>query len=145
VKKILIADDEENLRILIETTLEGPDCVMVHASEGVAALAMAIQENPDLIILDWMMPGMSGIEVLKALRDYDSTRKAPIVMLTARGQENDRALAIALGASCYLVKPFSPLELLEKVQEALAIDAGANGSEDNLGTNGSQKRLARSA
>jgi two-component system, OmpR family, phosphate regulon response regulator PhoB len=119
MKTILLADDETNLRILVRTTLEDPDYCILEAADGTTALELARQQHPDLLVLDWMMPGINGIEVAKTLRQDPATAHIPIIMLTARGQETDKAQGHSLGTWAYLVKPFSPLELLQKVQEAL--------------------------
>ena len=119
MKTILLADDEENLRVLVEMTLEGPDVRILHAANGEATLAVARREHPDLILLDWRMPGKNGIEVARELRAEPATADIPIVMLTAMGSEEDRRLGFELGVRAYLVKPFSPLVLLECVQELL--------------------------
>ncbi|MEW6297786.1 MAG: response regulator [Thermodesulfobacteriota bacterium] len=119
VKTILLADDEANLRTLVRTTLDDPAYRILEAADGASALALARQERPDLLVLDWMMPGMSGVEVATALRQDPATAHIPIILLTARGQEKDKEQGQALGLYAYLVKPFSPLELLEKVQEVL--------------------------
>lgn len=119
MKTILLADDEVNLRTLVHTTLDDPAYRILETTDGVAALELARKEHPDLIVLDWMMPGMSGIEVANALRQDPATAQIPIIMLTAKGQEKDREQGQLLGLLAYLVKPFSPLELLEKVQEVL--------------------------
>jgi two-component system phosphate regulon response regulator PhoB len=119
MKRILLADDEANLRMLVHTTLDDPEYQILEAEDGATALTLARQERPDLLVLDWMMPGMAGIEVARALRNDAQTANIPIIMLTAKGQEKDKEQGRALGASAYLVKPFSPLELLEKVQEIL--------------------------
>ncbi|HEX9723588.1 MAG TPA: response regulator [Vicinamibacteria bacterium] len=119
MKKILLADDESNLRTLVHTTLEDAEYEILEATNGTEALEMAKKERPDLLVLDWMMPGLSGIEVAKLLRDDPDTADIPIIMLTARGQEKDREKVKALGAYAYLLKPFSPLQLLEKVRDAL--------------------------
>ena len=119
MKTILLADDEANLRNLVHTTLEDPAYRILEAIDGSQALAMARQERPDLLILDWMMPGMPGIEVARTLHADPATAHLPIIMLTARGQQVDKNNGLAAGAFAYLVKPFSPLELLDKVQEAL--------------------------
>jgi two-component system, OmpR family, phosphate regulon response regulator PhoB len=120
MQTILLADDEKPLRILVHTTLEGPDFRILEASDGVEALETARRERPDLLVLDWMMPGLTGIEVARRLRESPETARIPIIMLTAKGQEADRALAAKAGITAYLVKPFSPLELLDKVHGALA-------------------------
>jgi two-component system, OmpR family, phosphate regulon response regulator PhoB len=119
MKTILLADDEANLRILVRTTLDDADYCILEAADGATALELARQRHPDLLVLDWMMPGINGIEVVKTLRQDPATADIPIIMLTARGQETDKAQGHSIGACAYLVKPFSPLELLQKVQEAL--------------------------
>ncbi len=120
MKTILLADDEANLRILVRTTLDDPEYCILEAADGTAALDLVRQKQPDLLVLDWMMPGINGIELAKTLRQDPSTAHIPIILLTARGQETDKAQGHSLGAYAYLVKPFSPLELRQKVQEALA-------------------------
>lgn len=119
MRTILLADDEANLRTLVRTTLEDPLHRILEASDGESVLAMARESHPDLVLLDWMMPGLTGIEVVRALRADPTTAEIPVLMLTARGQEKDREQAHALGVQGYLVKPFSPLELLERVHEIL--------------------------
>ncbi len=120
MKTILVADDEEDLRVIVQMTSEDPNHRIVEASDGQAALALTRKERPDLVILDWMMPGMTGIEVVKALRQDPETSHIPVIMLTAKGQAGDQEEGSGAGAFAYLVKPFSPLQLLKKVQEALA-------------------------
>ena len=120
MKTILIADDEESLRTLIETTLEAPGLRILHAWDGQQAMDLARAEHPDLILLDWMMPGITGIEVAEALRAQATTADISILMLTGRDREKDRQRGLALGIGAYLVKPFSPLQLLECVRRALA-------------------------
>jgi len=119
MKKILLADDERNLRMLVHTTLEDAEYQILEAANGTEALEMAKKEKPDLLVLDWMMPGLSGIEVAKLLREDPETANIPIIMLTAKGQERDREKGQSIGAYAYLLKPFSPLQLLEKVKDAL--------------------------
>jgi two-component system phosphate regulon response regulator PhoB len=119
MKTLLLADDEPNLRMLARITLEDPKYRILEAADGTAALELARAEHPDLLVLDWMMPGMSGIEVARSLRQDPTTAHIPIIMLTSKGQEADREQGRAVGAHAYLVKPFSPLELLEKVEEVL--------------------------
>lgn len=118
-KKILVADDEENLRILVRTTLDDPACVILEAVDGNETIRIARADHPDLILLDWMMPGISGIDVLKSLHQDRQTADIPVIMLTAKAQQKDRELGLSVGARAYLVKPFSPLELMAKVQEVL--------------------------
>lgn len=117
MKTILLADDEANLRMLARITLEDPAYRILEAEDGLAALSLARNERPDLLVLDWMMPGLSGIEVARLLRQDVNTADIPVIMLTAKGQEADRALGRDIGVHAHLVKPFSPLELLQKIQE----------------------------
>ncbi len=119
MKTILLADDEENLRLLLRATLEEPDFTILEAPDGSTAHELARKHRPDLVVLDWMMPGMTGIELTRLLRSEPETRSTPIILLTARGQESDRDQAMALGIQGYLVKPFSPLEFLHMVEEIL--------------------------
>jgi len=119
MKTILLADDEPQLRKLVRTTLDDPAYRILEASNGIEALELARQALPELIVLDWMMPGMSGVEVLRALRQNLATAHIPVIMLTAREPETDQEPGGALHTYAYLIKPFSPLELLDKVQEVL--------------------------
>jgi DNA-binding response OmpR family regulator len=121
MKTILLADDETYLRLLVHTTLNDPAYRILEAADGNQALAMARTEHPDLLVLDWMMPGLSGIAVAQTLRQDPATAQIPIIMLTAKGQDIDQAHGRALALHAYLVKPFSPLELLEKVQAILGV------------------------
>ncbi len=134
MKTILLADDEEHLRTLVRTTLDQPGYRILESADGAAALALAQRERPDVVVLDWMMPNMTGIEVMTALRRDQATADIPVILLTAKGQRADVTQALASGASAYLAKPFSPLELLAKVDElcreceAVAADATAAGA-----------------
>ncbi len=120
MKSILLADDEESLRTLIHATLDDPGYVIVEASDGDEALAMAREHRPDLMVLDWMMPGKTGVEVTALLRGEEATRHTPIILLTAKSQQADINAALETGVTSYIVKPFSPIDLLDKVQELLA-------------------------
>ncbi|MCI0651744.1 MAG: response regulator [Planctomycetes bacterium] len=119
MKTILLADDEANLRNLVRTTLDDPSYRILEACDGIAALEIARRERPDLFVLDWMMPRMNGIDVAKALLSESLAPVGRIIMLTARGQEKDREAASTLGIVNYLTKPFSPRELLAKVDALL--------------------------
>lgn len=138
MKTILIADDEESLRVLMQTTLEDPNRCILLAADGLEALQIARNERPDLVVLDWMMPGMTGLEVAQALRQDPATAHIPILMVTAMGQERDRKQGVALGVQAYLVKPFSPLELLRKVQEIFKVVEFCRG-ERHGSANGEQR------
>ncbi len=117
--KILLADDDTPLRTLLQITLGTADYRVLETADGVSALKVARREKPDLIILDWMMPGMTGLEVADALRRDAATDRIPIIMLTARDEEEDERQARALGIFGFMVKPFSPLEFLNMVESAL--------------------------
>lgn len=119
MKTILIADDEAHLRLLVRKTLTEDDYRIVEAVDGQEALARARKERPDLIVLDWMMPRLSGLQVLEALRSDPDTAPVRVIVLTARSQQIDRSLALQQGISAYLVKPFSPLELIQLVERVL--------------------------
>ena len=120
VQKVLIVDDEEVLRMLIEDTLEDLEHVETHTAEnGGEALARLAAEPYDLVILDYMMPVMTGIEVLGEL-DGELKSRTPIMMLTAKAQEMDRNRAREAGARYFMPKPFSPMELLQLVEDILS-------------------------
>ncbi|TMA26752.1 MAG: response regulator [Deltaproteobacteria bacterium] len=92
---------------------------MIEARDGDEAYALALTESPDLLILDWMMPGKTGIQVIEALRREPGVRDVPAILLTARAENADRNRAATLGVRSYLVKPFSPIELMETVEKIL--------------------------
>ncbi len=119
-KTILLADDEPNIRLLVHTTLDDPEYEILEAEDGRSALDLARRHKPQLIVLDWVMPGLTGIEVATELRKHPATSSIPIIMLTCKGQPGDIAAGQAAGVNIYLVKPFSPMELLDRVQEALS-------------------------
>jgi len=121
--KVLIADDEPNMRRLVRLTLESGHFEILEAVDGDGALDVARRERPDLIFLDWTMPGVPGVEVCRRLRDDPATTSVPIVMLTARSQPADRQIARAMGVDDYITKPFSPIALLEKVRDVLGPEA----------------------
>jgi DNA-binding response OmpR family regulator len=123
MSKVLIADDQANLRQLVRLTLETGRFDILEAPDGDAALELARAEQPDLVFLDWTMPGMAGVEVCRALRADPATAGIRIVMLTARSQRADRERAREMGCDDYITKPFSPIELLEKVREVLGPEA----------------------
>lgn len=119
MKTILIADDEEHLRLLVHTTLANDEYRIIEARDGAEALSLAQAELPDLVILDWSMPRVTGIEALRTIREDRRTTTIPAIMLTARSQKIDRNQALSLGIRGYLVKPFSPLELVDLVAKVL--------------------------
>jgi CheY-like chemotaxis protein len=119
MKRIIVADDEPQLRLLVRVTLGGTSCEVLEASNGQAALELTKKERPDLLILDWMMPHQTGVEVLQALREDPETAGVPVIMLTGKSDRSDRQSAILLGIRGYLAKPFSPIELIELVDKVL--------------------------
>ena len=117
--KILVVEDEPNQVELIEFNLNSQGYEVVVARDGEEALNLAEEENPDLILLDWMLPKVSGIEVCRQLRRSKMTREIPIVMLTARSEESDKIRGLDIGADDYITKPYSIKELLARVRAAM--------------------------
>ena len=117
--KVLIVDDEQAIVDLVRhhLTKEGLHCI--EASEGDTALHLARTEHPDLLVLDLMLPGVDGLEICRLLRREQSTAKIAIIMLTARAEEVDRVVGLEMGADDYVVKPFSPRELVARVKAVL--------------------------
>lgn len=118
-EKILIVDDEMNIRELLRFNLAKAGYTMLEADNGHDAVKFAKQENPDLMILDLMLPGLDGLEVCKQLKGQQSTAALPIIMLTAKDDEIDKILGLELGADDYITKPFSPRELVARVKAVL--------------------------
>ena len=118
-KKILIADDEQNIVISIEFLLRREGFEVLVASDGVEALAKVRAERPELVLLDVMMPKMNGFDVCQALRADPELSATRILMLTAKGRDTEVSKGLGLGADGYMTKPFSTKELAEKVRELL--------------------------
>ena len=116
---ILVAEDEGALVTLLRYNLEREGYRVLEARDGEEALLVAAEEQPDLVMLDWMLPQLSGIEVCRRLRGRQETRNVPIIMLTARGEETDRIRGLDTGADDYLTKPFSMTELLARLRAVL--------------------------
>jgi DNA-binding response OmpR family regulator len=114
--KILIIEDEANIIQVIRLYLEQAGYSVISASDGIAGLELHAREHPDLVILDLMLPGLEGMEVCKRIRNWANT---PILMLTARQGEEDRIQGLESGADDYLIKPFSPRELVSRVKAIL--------------------------
>ena len=118
--KILVVDDDEHILRSLSQYLELEDFNVVSASSGPEALTLFAQEKPDLLVLDVMMPGMDGFQVLEKLRGDPETAGVPVLMLTARDQHNDILKGYQMGGTSYLVKPFNLDELVEAIREVFA-------------------------
>lgn len=116
---VLLAEDEGALMTLLRYNVEKEGYRAIEARDGEEALMLAEEDTPDLIILDWMLPRVSGIEVCRRLRGRNETRNVPIIMLTARGEEPDRIRGLDTGADDYVTKPFSMTELLARMRAVL--------------------------
>ncbi len=124
-ERILVVDDEPDIVALVAYHLAKTNYRVSTASNGTDALSIARQERPSLLVLDLMLPGMSGFDVLEHIRAEDSTRHIAVLMLTARKEEQDRIRGLSLGADDYLTKPFSPQELVLRVGAILRRTTGA--------------------
>jgi two-component system phosphate regulon response regulator PhoB len=117
--RVLIVEDEAPLAELLKYNLAAEGFIVSHAETGEEAELMLSEERPDLVVLDWMLPSVSGIELCRRLRTKPETRSIPILMLTARGEESDRIRGLSTGADDYVVKPFSLPELMARVKAIL--------------------------
>ena len=117
---LLVADDDEDVLMLVQLRLSRSGYEVVVARDGEEALRLAREKQPDLAVLDWMMPKASGLEVLRALRADEETSSIPVLMLTARASASDIEQGLAAGADDYIAKPFSPQELASRVQSILS-------------------------
>lgn len=121
MKRILVADDEEVMRMLIVDTLEDLGYEIREAADGREASRLFKEEDFDLLIADYMMPEMTGIELIREVRAHPRRGSVPIIVLTAKSRQEDEAAARAAGADYYLMKPFSPLKLAETVEGMLNV------------------------
>ncbi len=120
MNRVLIVEDQPDIRKLIHMTLEFEAYEIHEASDGAFGLRLAHAVRPDLVLLDVMMPGeMDGLQVCQRLKSDPATRSIKVLLLTARGQARDREAGAAAGADGYLVKPFSPLQLIETIERLL--------------------------
>ena len=116
---IIVAEDEDALATLLQYNLEKEGYRVVLAGDGEEALIVIDEAKPDLLLLDWMLPKVSGIEVCRRIRQKQETRNLPVLMLTARGEETDRIRGLDTGADDYVIKPFSMTELLARIRAVL--------------------------
>lgn len=118
-KTVLIVDDEASIREMIAVALEMADYRVLEADNAQSAHAIVVDEKPDLLLLDWMMPGTSGIELARRLKREETTAELPIIMLTAKGEEDNKIQGLEAGADDYITKPFSPRELVARLKAVL--------------------------
>ncbi len=116
---ILVVEDEPSIQELLSVNLKLSGHNVVRAYDAEAAILILSENLPDLMLVDWMLPGMSGINMVRRVRSQDRTRDLPIIMLTARGEQHDKILGLESGADDYMTKPFSPRELLARIQALL--------------------------
>ncbi|MHB9111269.1 MAG: response regulator [Thermoleophilia bacterium] len=120
-KRVLIVDDESSLRALVRVNLEVDGLEVSEAVDGIEAMNMLRESKPDLILLDLMMPGKDGIEVLEELAADKNLRDIPVLLLTAKGEQEDLERGAALGARGHITKPFDPEQMVRTVKAALGI------------------------
>jgi len=120
-RTVLIADDEESVRLLVKVTIEGDDFNVVEATDGDEAWSLIQEFKPCLVLLDVRMPGRTGLEVLSAIRSDTSLAGTKVIILTASALRADMAAGLTSGADFYLTKPFSPRDLLSRLDEALLL------------------------
>ena len=123
-RTVLIVDDEQPIREMVEFSLERAGFRVVEAADAAEARVAVAEQQPDLILLDWMLPDMSGLDLARALRRENLAREIPIVMLTARTEEEDKVRGLDAGADDYVTKPFGPRELIARIKAVLRRAAG---------------------
>jgi len=132
-KRILVVEDERAIREMVVFTLKRAGFTVTEAEDASAARRALVDHSPDLVLLDWMLPDLSGLELARALRRDEGTRELPIIMLTARAAEDDKVMGLESGADDYLTKPFSARELVARIQALLRRAAGADGEALAIG------------
>jgi CheY-like chemotaxis protein len=121
LRTVLIADDESSIRLLVHATIESDDYAVVEAADGAQAWALTKELKPSLVLLDVQMPGQSGLDVLHSIKADPGLAETRVILLTSKAQERDIEVGLIAGADFYLTKPFSPLDLLTRVEEALGL------------------------
>lgn len=119
LQTVVIADDESTIRLLVHATIDSDDYTVLEAVDGAQAWAMIQEKKPSLVLLDVQMPELSGLDVLRLIKSNPEFRKTKVILLTSKAQETDIETGLLAGADFYLTKPFSPLDLLSRVEEAL--------------------------
>ena len=132
-RSVLVIEDEADIQTLLQYNLTQADYKVLLASDGEEGLLLAVENRPDIIILDWMMPLMSGIELLRQLRNKHETADIPVIMLTAKSEEADRLRGLDGGADDYVVKPFSPAELMARIRALLRRSSGSANNKLSCG------------
>jgi CheY-like chemotaxis protein len=118
---VVIADDESSMRLLVHATIESDDYAVLEASDGVEAWSLIQKSKPSLVLLDVQMPRRTGLEVLRAIKSDPTLKETRVILLTSKAMESDVEAGLIAGADFYLTKPFSPLDLLTRVEEALQL------------------------
>lgn len=121
-KTVLLVDDEPHVLEVLRVTLEDLGFRLLEAADGPSALQVVKEESPDLVVLDVMLPNLSGLEVCRELKNSENTAYIPVIMLTARSGEEDEKAGLEAGADRYLTKPFSPLTLMTEVVKLLNVE-----------------------
>ncbi|MBE0494373.1 MAG: phosphate regulon transcriptional regulator PhoB [Thiomicrospira sp.] len=117
--KILVVEDESAIRDMLNFTLNAAEFDVLEAPNAEQGWKMILEHEPDLLVLDWMLPGVTGVSLAQRIRQNDQTRRLPIIMLTARGEESDQVAGFDAGADDYVVKPFSPRALVARIKALL--------------------------
>jgi two-component system response regulator ResD len=133
-RSVLVVDDEPTIAEVVSRYLERAGYRTQVAGDGARALEMVASDRPDLVVLDLMLPGIDGLEVMRRLREHDRERIATI-LLTAKGEESDRVIGLRMGADDYVVKPFSPIELVARVDAVLRRVDPSSGHDDPIELN----------
>lgn len=121
LQTVVIADDESTMRLLVHATIDSDEYTVLEAIDGAQAWTIVQEQRPALVLLDVQMPGMSGLEVLRLIKSDPQHKKTKVILLTSKAQETDIETGLLAGADFYLTKPFSPLDLLSRVEEALGL------------------------
>ncbi|GIT92098.1 DNA-binding response regulator [Jannaschia pagri] len=144
---VLVVEDEAPQREVLVYNLEAEGYIVTQATSGDAALEMALEDSPDLVLLDWMLPEVSGIEVCRRLKSRPETRMIPVIMISARSEEVDRVRGLETGADDYVVKPYSVVELMARIRTQLRRVRPASVGEvlefDDISVNTEEHRVFR--